>query len=166
MEEYRIIKGYENYSVSNFGNVKNNKTDRILSQKINKHGYKGLQLCKEGIKKNFSIHRLVCNSFLENPDNKPCVDHIDCNKQNNNVINLRFCTIQENQRNTNLSNKNTSNVKGVSFYKRDNKWRAIITIDSVNIHLGLFNTLEEAKQARIKKVNEVFGEFVHPSEKI
>jgi hypothetical protein len=41
MEEYRIIKGYENYSVSNFGNVKNNKTDKILKPKID-NGYKGL----------------------------------------------------------------------------------------------------------------------------
>ena len=166
MEEYRIIKEYENYSVSNFGNVKNNKTDRILSQKINKHGYKGLILCKEGIRKYFSVHRLVGLMFIENPDNKPLVDHIDCNKQNNNISNLRWATNQENQRNKNLSNKNTSNVKGVYFDKYANKWKAQITIDSVNIHLGYHNTIEEAKQARIKKVNEVFGEFVHASEKI
>jgi len=166
MEEYKIIKGYENYSVSNFGNVKNNKTDRILSQKINNHGYKGLILCKEGIRKYFSVHRLVALMFIDNPDNKPLVDHIDCNKQNNNISNLRWATNQENGRNTNLSNKNTSNVKGVHFNKQKNKWQALIRIDGILIHLGYYNTLEEAKQARLKKVNEVFGEFVHPSEKI
>ena len=166
MEEYRIIKGYENYSVSNFGNVKNNKTDRILSQKINKHGYKGLHLYKDGKPKDFSVHRLVSLMFLENPDNKPFIDHIDCNKENNNVNNLRYCTNQENQRNTNLNSKNTSTVKGVYFDKHANKWKAQIMIDGLKIHLGYYNTLEEAKQARIKKVNEVFGEFVHPSEKI
>jgi len=165
MEEYRIIKGYENYSVSNFGNVKNNKTDRMLSQKIDR-GYKRIQLCKEGIKKLFSVHRLICNTFLENPDNKPYVDHIDCNKQNNNINNLRFATASENEINKNKTQRNTSSVKGVVFYKQSNKWRASITIDGIYIHLGYFNTLEEAKQARIKKVNEVFGEFVHASEKI
>jgi len=166
MEEYRIIKEYENYSVSNFGNVKNNKTDRILKPKINKHGYKGLLLYKDGKPKDFRVHRLVALMFIENPYNKPYVDHIDCNKQNNNVNNLRWCTNSENGRNTDLSNKNTSTVKGVSFHKHANKWRAQIRIDGILIYLGSYNTLEEAKQARIKKVNEVFGEFVHPSEKI
>ena len=165
MEEYRIIKGYENYSVSNFGIVKNNKTGKILKPKID-NGYKRLQLCKEGIQKFFGVHRLVGLMFIDNPDNKPFVDHIDCNKQNNNVINLRWCTNQENQRNTNLSNKNTSNVKGVHFNKQKNKWRAQIKIDGISFHLGYYNTIEEAKQARIKKVNEVFGEFVHASEKL
>ena len=166
MEEYKIIKGYENYSVSNFGNVKNNKTDRILKPKFDKDGYKRLQLSKEGIKKDFMVHRLVCNAFLENPDNKPLVDHIDCNKQNNNISNLRWATNSENQRNKNQTQRNTSTVKGVHFDKHANKWRAIITIDSVNVYLGSYNTIDEAKQARLKKVNEVFGGFVHPSEKI
>jgi hypothetical protein len=112
------------------------------------------------------VHRLVCNAFLENPDNKALVDHIDCNKQNNNISNLRWATNQENQRNKNLSKKNTSNVKGVCFDKYANKWKAQIMIDGLRIHLGYYNTLEEAKQARLKKVNEVFGEFVHASEKI
>ena len=166
MEEYRIIKGYENYSVSNFGNVKNNMTEKILKQKFDKDGYKGIILCKEGKRKDFRVHRLVAIMFIENPDNKPLVDHIDCNKQNNNINNLRWATNQENWRNTNLSNKNTSTVKGVSFHKQINKWQTQIMIDGIHIHLGYYNTLEEAKQARIKKVNEVFGEFVHASEKI
>ena len=166
MEEYKIIKGYENYSVSNFGNVKNNKTDRILKPKIDKDGYKRLQLYKDGKPKDFMVHRLVCNAFLENTDNKPLVDHIDCNRQNNNVINLRWCTNSENQRNKNKTQRNTSTVKGVSFHKQINKWQTQIMIDGIHIHLGYYNTLEEAKQARIKKVNEVFGEFVHASEKL
>jgi len=165
MEEYKIIKGYENYSVSNFGNVKNNKTDRILSQKIDK-GYKRIQLYKDGISKDFRVHRLVCNAFLENPDNKPLVDHIDCNKQNNNINNLRWATASENEINKNKPQRNTSSVKGVHFNKQKNKWRALIRIDGILIHLGYYNTIEEAKQARLKKVNEVFGGFVHPSEKI
>ena len=103
--------------------------------------------------------------FIDNPDNKPFVDHIDGDKQNNHVSNLRFCTNQENARNTKISIRNTSNVKGVSYDNHAKKYRARIKIDGISINLGLFSNIEDAKKARIKKVNEVYGEFVNACEK-
>jgi uncharacterized coiled-coil DUF342 family protein len=165
-EEFRVIKGFENYSVSNFGNVANVKNGKMLKPFIDVNGYKVVKLfvaCK-GL--NQKIHRLVAQTHIPNPNNKPNIDHIDNNKLNNNITNLRWCSSSQNNMNSSLRIDNTSSVKGVSFYKRANKWRARVNYNKSEYHLGLFNTLEEAKEARIKKANELFGEFANKCEKI
>jgi hypothetical protein len=73
-EEFRVIKDYENYSVSNFGNVINNKTGRILKPGIDGGGYYHVILHKDGIRKTCKIHRLLANTFIPNTDNKKCID--------------------------------------------------------------------------------------------
>ena len=65
-----------------------------------------------------------------------------------------------------MMSNNTSSVKGVIFDKHAKKYRAQITIDGIQIHLGLFANIEDAKQVRIKRANEAFGIFTHSSEKI
>jgi hypothetical protein len=65
MEEYKIIEGFENYSVSNFGNVKNNKTGRILKQALKRDGYYGVVLSKNGKVKDFKVHRLVALQYAQ-----------------------------------------------------------------------------------------------------
>ena len=102
MEEWRDIKGYEGlYQVSNKGRVKslgNNKTkkEKILSLKPSNNGYIRVYLCKNGKQKPFSVHRLVAQAFLLNPNNLPVVNHKDENKLNNNVENLEWCTVAYN----------------------------------------------------------------------
>ena len=101
MEEWKDIKGYEGiYQISNKGRVKtlgNNKTkkEKIRDGKIDR-GYKRISLCKNGKEKKYSIHRLVAEAFLPNPDNLPVVNHKDENKLNNNVENLEWCTQEYN----------------------------------------------------------------------
>ena len=160
MEEFKKIKNYENYEISNFGNVKNSKTSRILKTQI-KDGYKQVTLNN----KTFRINRLVGIAFIENPLNKECVDHIDGNRANNNVSNLRWATKQENSRNSNIYKNNTTGIKGVCKMS-ENKYYATITINNKQLYLGTFKTLEEAKEARQKKANEIFGEFTNSIEKI
>jgi len=165
-ENWKIIDDYETYSISDLGNVRNDATGRILKPGKDTGGYFIVTLCKNGIKKTITVHRLVALTFIENPENKKCVDHIDGNKTNNNLTNLRWATLTENQRNSKMSISNTSGIKGVSFEKKANKWKASIRINSILIHLGYFDTIEEAAAARQTKANEHFGEFVNDCEKI
>jgi hypothetical protein len=164
-ETFRIIKDFEKYEVSNFGRVKNNKTGRILKPQIDSHGYYKVSLCSDGKQFNKKIHKLVGETFIPNPFNKSCIDHIDNNKLNNNVCNLRFCTQQENCMNSKLSSNNTSNYKGVSFSKQSNKWMAYIDINGKKQYLGYFEKIEDAVNARVKKAKELFGEYLNSCEK-
>ena len=159
MEEYRIIQGFENYSVSNLGNVKNNKTNRILKPDT-WNSYRMVKLDK----KKQRIHRLVGIAFIPNPNNKQVVDHIDNNPLNNNVNNLRWATIQENQFNKKKFKNNTSGYRGVRL--EHNKWRAQIRIDGKNKHLGNYDSIEDAIIARYNKAKEIQGEFINECEKI
>ena len=109
MEKYIVIPGFDNYAVSNRGNLKNIKNGNILKLQTNKSGYNEYTLAQNGIKKNFKIHRLVGILFIPNEDKKPQINHIDGNKTNNNVNNLEWCTAKENDthaRETGLKNNN------------------------------------------------------------
>jgi hypothetical protein len=92
------------------------------------------------------------------------VDHIDNNKLNNTISNLRWCNSQENQHNHQLNENNTSGVKGIYWDKNANKWHAQIKFKNKLIYLGLFDNLEDAKTARQQKANELYGEYINSCE--
>ncbi len=167
MEEiYRTIVGYKKYEVSNFGNVRNIKFNRILKPGVDTNGYYIVILYNLGKRTTRKIHKLVAPIFLENPDDKKCVDHIDNNRFNNHVSNLRYATHAENSQNRQIANNNTSGSKGVNYNKNTQKWHARIMIDGIRVHLGLFENKEDAKQARVIKANQAFGIFTNACEKI
>ena len=90
----------EDYNVSRAGEVSSFKRDKVSGNIIvtntDKYGYKKLGLYIDGVQKNYFIHRLVAQAFIPNPDNKPCVNHIDGDKLNNHVDNLEWMTHLEN----------------------------------------------------------------------
>lgn len=99
-EIWKSIPNYENYYVSNLGNIKrNNKLLKQwnLTKKLYKnYSYKCVSLSKNGIVKKFLVHRLVASSFVNNPLLKSFVNHINCNSIDNRAENLEWVTNKEN----------------------------------------------------------------------
>lgn len=110
-EIWKDIPGYEGlYQVSNFGTIKSMKRmvkhslnsnrickEKIILPKLSNTGYYRVHLNKNGIQKKLLIHRIIAIAFIQNPLNKPCVNHIDGNPTNNNILNLEWCTYSENE---------------------------------------------------------------------
>lgn len=135
-EIWKDIKGYEGlYQVSNFGNVKSvdriskhSNGDLTLKGKLlksvkNSRGYLQVDLCKNGKIKKILIHRLVAQTFLPNPDNKPHIDHINTITTDNRVINLRWVTQKENINNPLTIDKKSKNLsKPIIQFSKDGKF--------------------------------------------
>lgn len=94
MEEFKKIENYNNYSVSNLGNIRNDKTGRILKTYTKPSGYVQVQLGRKTVPQ--YVHRLVAIAFISNPDNKPQVNHKNGVKYDNRVENLEWVTASEN----------------------------------------------------------------------
>jgi DNA gyrase/topoisomerase IV subunit A len=111
-EIWKPIAGYEGiYEVSNCGNVRsvdryknardNSKSfqkGKTMTPQTSHKGYRTIILHKDGKAHTFQVHRLVAMAFIPNSDNKPQVNHIDCNKKNNHVENLEWVTQEENMK--------------------------------------------------------------------
>ena len=100
MDNFEYIKGYENlYKINRNGEIYSCWYKKIMKHSKTDDGYYYIKLKKEGIRKKGYIHRLLALQYIENPDNKPEVDHIDRNKNNHSLDNLRWVTKLENMRN-------------------------------------------------------------------
>lgn len=89
------------------------------------------------------------------------IDHINQDKLDNRIINLRICTVSQNACNAPKHKDNRTGYKGVDFDKRRNKFRARIRVDNKQTHIGYFNTVEEAARAYDEVVISYHGEFAN-----
>lgn len=98
VEIWKDIKGYEGkYQISNLGRLKNIKSNRLyISKTYGNKIYVNISLTSNGVTKTFLWHRVVAIAFIPNPQNKPCINHIDNNPANNGVENLEWVTHKEN----------------------------------------------------------------------
>lgn len=133
MEEWKQLVDYKNYEVSSFGQVRNQKTGRILKL-FCKGGYMLTGLSNLGKTKTHLVHRLVALTFLDNPDNKEHVNHKDKNRSNNNINNLEWCSALENNihKCLTLEQKTNQNLK---IWKID-----LLT----NEKIELYNSIQDA----------------------
>ena len=107
-EEWKTIENYPNYKISNTGVVKNAK-NKIIKQR-EKDGYYKLTLSDNNNPKDFFIHRLIAIQFIENPDNFKIVDHINGDKKNNNISNLKWTDHSGNTKNWHSHKTNHNKV--------------------------------------------------------
>lgn len=171
-EEWKDIDGYDDYMISNFGNVWSKKNEKSLKL-INHNGnngmvYKKVDLMKGNIRQQGKlIQVLVANAFILKPTDgkKYEVDHINGNTLDNRLINLRWVTHRENAHNCKQRTDNTSGVKGVCWDKRGSNvrnpnrskhWRATIYDKEGKVIDKLFFEFNDAVEWRRQKEVE-FG---------
>ena len=163
LEIWDYVPGYSNYKVSSKGRVWSSTSNKIMKPSIDSYGYYVVGLTRDKQRKHHKVHRLVALTFyfVDNDDDacKLQIDHIDRVKTNNKLLNLRFCTGTENNRNQGIQRNNTSGYKGVGWSSYSNTWRARIHFNGKRKCLGSFDTKEEAYEAYKKASQEFYGDF-------
>lgn len=150
MEKWEKIKGFTNYSISNTGKVKNDKTNKILKPRLKNTGYIEYALYKH--KKVFYVlaHRLVAIHFIPNPYKFEMINHKDENKHNNFEGNLEWCNRAYN---VNYGTATQRRIKNTDFKKRNQninfitgtkKGRKILQYDLKNNFIKEYSTIKEA----------------------
>jgi len=128
-EEWLPVNDYENYEVSSLGQVRNQKTKRILKAGSN-GGYLTVGLRQDGSSKSCSVHRLVALAFIENPENKAQVNHKDKVRSNNTVSNLEWVSPLENNIHKCLTLEQKTN-QNLRIWRVDNNDTKIQIYDSI-----------------------------------
>jgi len=158
IEVWKEIPGFKSYEVSNLGNVRSLKFNKlkVLKKIINKRGRYKVNLCENGKKStSCKISQLSAMAFL---NHIPCghkivVDHIDNNKENDRLYNLQLISNRENI--IKDTNRGSSKYVGVSWHKNQYKWRAQICVNGKIKHLGTFTDEKEAAQAYQNELNKI-----------
>lgn len=154
-EIWKPIKDFENiYYVSNKGRVKNIISNKLMSIFVVGNYYKVALKSKQ-----YFVHKLVANAFIPNYDNKPCVDHIDTNSLNNNVENLRWATIKENNNNPITISKQTDRLRSYNISRKIRvikfKYKDYNNIEIFNSVLDAANSINDSSTniSRVCKAN-------------
>ena len=127
---------------------------------LNKKGYWVVGLKINGKNKLLSVHRIIYFMHTKANVDGRIIDHIDLNKSNNNINNLRLANLNENKWNQKKSTiKTTSKYKGVHWCNRDKKWIATICCNGKRGALGYYETEEQAAHAYNKEALKLHGEF-------
>lgn len=148
LEEWKVIKGFENYHISNFGRVRSVKRNGTPGgiRKLNKNsrGYVQVSLRKDDKLFNKRVSILVAEAFIENTNNKTQVNHIDENKNNNYVSNLEWTTAKENAnhgtRNERIAKKKSFKIRCIENNQIYNSCKECATMLNIS-RSGISNVL-------------------------
>lgn len=146
-EEWKDVVGYEGlYQVSNLGNVRmlehytpyvKGSVMKIPAKNLYigwSNGYRTVWLCKNKIRKLKKVHRLVAEAFIPNPENKPCIDHINTIRHDNRIENLRWATYKENGNNKNTKANLSNSLQGKAKSNR----KPIVQLDKYGSYITEF----------------------------
>lgn len=144
-EEWKDVKGFTNYEVSDLGRVRNKHNKRLKAIRCTKTGYCITDLKENNKKSTKYIHRLVSEAFIPNPNDLPCINHKDENKSNNNVNNLEWCDVKYN----NSYGSHINKIKRTQQLKSGKKY---VQIDvKTNEVINIYNSLKDcAKSVGVK----------------
>ena len=143
-EVWRDIEDYPGYQVSNKGRVKSlnyrrTGKEHLLVLSKGMHGYLYVGLQKNKKQKVEKVHRLVAKAFIPNTENKPCVDHIDTNRENNSATNLRWVTYRENSSNPISREKHLETAKENMIKANESNKRSVKCITTGKIYDSLLD---------------------------
>lgn len=183
-EEWKAVKGYEGiYEISSTGLLRTLKTGHIKSPSLGNNGYYYFNISKGNKQKRVTLHRLLANAFIPNPENKPCIDHINTIKTDNRLENLRWCSCKENCNNPLSITHSSESHKGqtktpesIEKWKQSrNKWKRtrsyesfisrlvqtrskpIIQIGKDGEEIQVFPSVREAARNIGKRPSNIFG---------
>lgn len=140
-EDMTPIPDFEDYLINRKGEVYSKKTNKFLKPWLDSKGYLQVQLFKNGNKYSFKVHRLVAIVFLPNPNNLPEVNHKDENKQNPNLDNLEWCTVEYNNNYGTRGYRISQSNKKSLLRKR----KSILQLDSNLNIIREYDTIERVK---------------------
>lgn len=143
---WKKIDGFDNYSVSDTGLVRNDTTGRVLTVFNGSTGYKIVHLRKGGKMKNFKLHRLIASAFISNPQNLKCVNHINGNKQDNRIENLEWCTHSQNNAHSyrTLGRSSYNAIKAMT----EAKFKPVLCVETNRAYKSVKNAAEETGALR------------------
>jgi len=152
---FKYLEGWLYWKIKPAYNV--NIGDLAGNISKNSNGYCSWQIRYNKI--NFIASRLIWEIHFGTIPEEMEIDHIDGDSLNNKIENLRLATRQQQKFNSTLHKNNTSGYKGIYWDKQAKRWRAQIDINNKTIHLGNFDTPEEASNAYNIIAKEAHGEF-------
>jgi hypothetical protein len=163
MDEFVSIPDFQDYFINRQGVVlskRRYKDGIILKQTLSNRGYYIVTFSINKKRTNFPIHRGLAKTFIPNPNNYDCVDHINRNRQDNRLENLRWCSYTENNKNRSISKTNNSGYKQISWYKKQQRWCVRIHRNGKYLSRKCFKKLEDAVEFRNKILTELGEEII------
>lgn len=142
-EKFREVRSFEGYyKVGNHGSVYSIRSNKMLKQRTDKDGYKGVKFSVDNNVSYHRVHRLVYEGFIGELDRTLVIDHIDNNPSNNNSDNLRQISTRLN---TSRGKQNKTGLRGVRYFRDNDNYGAEIQLEDEVFFLGVYKTKERAK---------------------
>ena len=155
------MKHTPGYIINRDGTIISERTGREMTYDRRSGGSLGVKIRIDGTPKNKLVHRLVAEMYLDNPDNKPQIDHIDGNKSNNHIDNLRWCTNEENQEfrysqgnlNDNSKSKLVTEYRDGAIYRTHNSIISAARVISIERGCNANTARKRIKNAKYGRLN-------------